>query len=81
MRYAVSVSLLSCSFTSGKDTKFRDELKTGIRVSETVATNGKPNAWCVNQEVTCLWRTRLRLIFDSIRNPLFRPKFGNSLCR
>jgi hypothetical protein len=37
--------------------KFTDELKVSIRVSEIVATSVKLNAWYVNQQRTCLWRT------------------------
>jgi hypothetical protein len=47
--------------------KVMDELKS-IRVSEMVSTSGKPNSWYVNQELTCLWRTRAPLIFESTWN-------------
>jgi len=36
-----------------------------MHVSEMVAMSGKPNAWSVNQELKCLWRGRVLLIFES----------------
>lgn len=38
--------------------------KTSIRVSEMFATSGKPNAQYVNQELSCLWRTRVVFVFE-----------------
>jgi hypothetical protein len=39
-----------------------------------VATSGKPNAWYVNQELRCLWRTKVLLTFQPKWDPLFQPK-------
>jgi hypothetical protein len=42
----------------------RTDEKASIRVSEMVAPSGKLNFWNVNQELTCLWLTRVLLIFE-----------------
>ena len=39
-----------------------------MHVSEVVATSGKPNDWSVNQELKCLLRTRVLLIFGPTYN-------------
>jgi hypothetical protein len=46
----------------------RTNLKAIMHVSEMVATSGKPNDGSVNQELKCLLRTRVLLIFGPTYN-------------
>jgi hypothetical protein len=58
---------LSCSTIRKKKTLSHGQTKNQVfSISEMVATRKKLNAWSVNQELTCLWQTRVLLIFESM---------------